>query len=70
MDSSVALMKCSFLQPLVIPTIVPLAYGSQYGAPIPVNAGTTYTPDVSMTLSAYSSDWADDLSIRISSLSH
>ena len=29
------------LTPLVNPTIVPLAYWSQYGAPNPVNAGTT-----------------------------
>ena len=34
------------------PKIAPRAYGSQYGAPRPVNAGTTYTPLVSFTLVA------------------
>src|SRR5262245_5275519 len=31
-----------------MPTIVPRAYGSQYGEPRPVNAGTTNTPSVSV----------------------
>ena len=38
--------------PRVSPTIVPRAYGSQYGAPRPTNAGTKYTPPVSGTDSA------------------
>ena len=38
--------------PRVIPTIVPRAYGSQYGEPRPVSAGTKYTPPVSGTLCA------------------
>ena len=35
--------------PRVRPTMAPRAYGSQYGAPRPTKAGTTYTPPVSRT---------------------
>ena len=51
-DSSVALTRWALLAPRVRPIIAPLAYISQYGAPSPANAGTTYTPLVSFTLFA------------------
>ena len=40
-DSSVALMMWYLFTPRVRPVMTPLAKGSQYGAPRPVNAGTT-----------------------------
>ena len=38
--------------PRVMPTTVPLAYGSHHGDPRPVNAGTKNTPALSSTVAA------------------
>ena len=46
--------------PRVMPTIVPRAYGSHYGLPRPVKAGTTNTPSVSGTDAASGPISADD----------
>src|SRR3954447_556270 len=48
-DSTTARVRCARPVPRVMPTIVPRAYGSQYGDPSPVNAGTHTTPSVSST---------------------
>src|SRR3954468_13131894 len=48
-DSTTARVRCARPVPRVMPTIVPRAYGSQYGDPRPVNAGTHTTPSVSST---------------------
>ncbi|MNP54062.1 hypothetical protein D3C76_1485890 [compost metagenome] len=70
MDSSVARMMWFEFTPRVRPKIAPRAYGSQYGAPRPVNAGTTYTPLVSFTLVAKYSESNASLINFISSRSH
>ena len=49
--STTARAMCAFV-PRVMPRIAPRAYGSHHGEPSPVNAGTTYTPPLSGTLSA------------------
>src|SRR5439155_876128 len=41
--------RCARVVPRVRPTMVPRAFGSQYGAPSPTKAGTKYTPPVSGT---------------------
>src|SRR5215213_3009661 len=51
-DSTTARVILALVLPRVIPTMVPRAYGSHHGDPSPVNAGTTYTPPESLTLSA------------------
>ena len=38
--SNAARTRCARVVPRVIPVIVPLASGSQYGVPIPTKAGT------------------------------
>ena len=50
--STTARVMCACVLPRVMPRIVPRAYGSHHGEPRPVNAGTTYTPPVSLTLAA------------------
>ena len=50
--------------------MAPRAYISQYGAPSPVNAGTTYTPALSFTLFAKYSLSALSLMSFSSSRSH
>ena len=58
MDSRVARTIWLRLEPRERPKIAPRAYGSQYGAPKPVKAGTTYTPLLSGTFCAkYSESW-------------
>ena len=69
-DSSVARMMWLEFTPRVRPKMAPRAYGSQYGAPRPVNAGTTYTPLVSFTLVAKYSESNASLMSFISSRSH
>ena len=46
-----------------MPVSIPRADEFQYGAPSPVNAGTTYTPPLSSTLNAhFSLSSAEDIS--------
>ena len=52
MESTAARAMCAMLVLRVRPMIVPRAYGSQYGAPRPTNAGTRYTPSESGTVAA------------------
>ena len=51
-DSTTARARWARPAPRVRPRMVPRAYGSQYGAPRPVKAGTMTTPAVSSTDSA------------------
>src|SRR5699024_2417500 len=69
-DASVARIKCSLVVPLVKPKIDPRTSLSQYGAPKPTNAGTTYTPSVDSTRLAYSSLSGEYLNILKPSRNH
>jgi hypothetical protein len=53
--SSAARAMCARFVPRVMPTSVPRARGSQYGAPRPDNAGTKNAPPLSGTLAANAS---------------
>ena len=70
MDSSVARTMCARPVPRVSPTMAPRPYISQYGAPRPVNAGTTYTPPELSMDRAMPSVSAALLTSFISSRSH
>src|SRR5699024_11819721 len=61
---------CSFVVPRVKPNTAPLASPSQYGVPNPTKAGTTYTPSVEDTRSAYPSLSVDEGNIRNPSRNH
>ena len=69
-DSTTARARWARVVPRVMPTIVPRAYGSQYGEPRPVNAGTTYTPSVLSTDSASGPVSDDSSMIPMPSRSH
>ena len=70
MDSTTALIKCSFCVALVIPKVVPRTLLSQYGVPSPTKAGTKYTPLLSGILVLYFYT-SDDFSIILNpSLNH
>ena len=51
-DSTTARTTCARVDPRVRPNIAPRAYGSKWGEPRPVNAGTNTTPSGSATLAA------------------
>ena len=69
-DSRAALAIWPFSVPLVIPKIVPWAYGSQYGAASPDRAGTNVIPPLSFTVFARFSTSGASLIIPSLSLNH
>ena len=63
MPSRTARARWARVAPRVMPSTAPRAYMSQWGAPRPVKADTTYTPPLSGTDSASTShSWAVEMS--------
>src|SRR5688572_4401299 len=69
-DSSAARATWARVVPRDKPRMAPRAYGSQWGLPRPVKAGTRHTPPASGTLAARASTSEDDLMIESPSRSH
>ncbi len=61
---------CAAVVPRLSPVIVPRAYWSHHGAPMPVSAGTKYTPPLSPTLRASLSTSDDERIMPSPSRSH